>query len=333
MKVISRYIVSLNDAGPKAKVDIENILRNQYDAEIVTYKMKSEKNDMIEKIKKTIFFFLNCHSKDVLVCQHPLINIGWLYRAKHKVCIVHDLGYFRTYDKNMLDKEIKTLSRFDDVIVHNERMYNFLKEKGLKSNLIILEFFDYLTTKDIKKRDNKFKNPTIIYPGNWDKNKASFLYDLDESKMKFNINIYGPNKSNSNELNNKKIKFKGCFSPEEIIEKMEGNLGLVWSGKLDDSDRDIGDKKYNIYNTPHKLSCFLAAGIPVIVWEDSAIADVVKKYNIGYTINNIYDINNINFSNYSTVEKNAQKIGKKIREGYYTKRALKKCTDGIKDNK
>ncbi len=326
MKVISRYIVSLNDAGPKAKVDIENILKEQYDAKIVTYKMKSEKNDMIEKIKKTIFFFLNCHSKDVLVCQHPLINIGWLYRAKHKICIVHDLGYFRTYDKNMLEKEIKTLNRFDDVIVHNERMYNFLKDNGLKSNLIILEFFDYLTSKDIKNKDNKkIKSPTIIYPGNWDKNKASFLYDLNENKMKFNINIYGPNKNNRNELNNKKIKFKGCFSPEEIIEKMEGNLGLVWSGKIDDSDRNVGDKKYNIYNTPHKLSCFLAAGIPVIVWEDSAIADVVKKYNIGYTIKNIYEINNLDLSDYNKKIANVLKIRKKIINGYYTKTAINKC--------
>lgn len=326
MKVISRYIVSLNDAGPKAKVDIENILKEQYDAKIVTYKMKSEKNDMIEKIKKTIFFFLNCHSKDVLVCQHPLINIGWLYRAKHKICIVHDLGYFRTYDKNMLEKEVKTLNRFDDVIVHNERMYNFLKDNGLKSNLIILEFFDYLTSKDIKKKDNKkIISPTIIYPGNWDKNKASFLYDLNENKMKFNINIYGPNKNNSNELNNKKIKFKGCFSPEEIIEKMEGNLGLVWSGKIDDSDRNVGDKKYNIYNTPHKLSCFLAAGIPVIVWENSAIADVVKKYNIGYTIKNIYEINNLDLSDYNKKIANVLKIRKKIINGYYTKTAINKC--------
>ena len=332
MKVISRYIVSLNDAGPKAKVDIENILKRQYGAKIVTYKMKSDKSNLFEKIKKTIFFFFNCSSKDILICQHPLINIWWLYRAKHKICIVHDLGYFRTYDQNMLKKEIKTLGRFDDVIVHNERMYKFLKDNGLKSNLIILEFFDYLTSNDIKKSNSKkFKKPTVIYPGNWDRNKASFLYDLDENKMKFNINIYGPNKNNDNELNNKNIKFKGCFSPEEIIEKMEGNLGLVWSGRIDDSDRDTGDKKYNLYNTPHKLSCFLAAGIPVVVWEDSAIADVVKKYNIGYTIKNLYEINNIDFSDYDKKIDNVLKIRKNIISGYYTKTAINKCLEKIKD--
>lgn len=331
MKVVSRYIAKGNDAGPKAKVDIENILKKEYNANIKTYRMKSVNNSIFEKIKKTLYFLFTCSSKDILVCQHPLINLPWIYRAKYKICIIHDLGYFRTYKNELLQKEINTLNNFDVVIVHNKKMYEFLENKGLKSKMIILEFFDYLSEINIKLKNKKniSEEPIIIYPGNWDKDKATFLYELNDKKMKFKINIYGPNKNN-NEISNKKIKYIGSYPPDEIIDKMDGDIGLVWSGKIDDSDKNIGDKKYNIYNTPHKLSCFLAAGLPVIVWKDSAIADVVKKYKIGYLIDNIYQINEIDFSNYAELKKNAENIGKRMRNGEFTKKAFLKAVENMK---
>ena len=60
------------------------------------------------------------------------------------------------------------------------------------------------------------------------------------------------------------------LSLEDIVQ--EGNLGLIWDGASDSSDEDIGMKNYTRYNNPHKLSCYMAAGLPVIVWEKSAIS-------------------------------------------------------------
>lgn len=323
MKVISRYIVTNHDAGPKAKVDIENLLKKEYNAEIITYKIKSHRNNIMDKMKKFIFCKRYLNTKDLVVIQFPFINsIKALSKAENKIGIVHDVEGIRYNDKEILNREITTLNSFKVLIVHNEKMKNYLIENGLTTKCVVLEFFDYLNdnANEAKKEFNK-DNIQIAYPGNWSKNKAKFLYDLDENKMNFRINVYGPNTEND-KLSNKKVEYKGSYSPDMIVNKIEGDFGLVWSGDVDENDGNQGEKFYNRYNTPHKLSCFIAAGMPVIVWENAAISDVVKKYNIGYTINSIYDINNLDFSNYNDIKMNVTELSKKISNGYFTKKAM-----------
>ena len=66
----------------------------------------------------------------------------------------------------------------------------------------------------------------------------------------------------------------------------------------------------------------MATGIPVIAWSKSAISDFIKKNNIGYLINNIYDINNIDFSDFTEKLKNVKLIRNDVLNGYYTKSVL-----------
>jgi len=323
MKVLSRYVCNQHDAGPKAKVDVERILEKEYNAKICTYKLKNLNNNIIEKIKKILFCLINSSISDIVIIQFPFINYRWpLVGMKNKYGFIHDIEGIRYNDTKILKKEIKLLNSFKGVIVHNSTMKEFLEKNGLKTKCVVLEFFDYLC--DFNSINNNDYNDKIelIYPGNWSKDKAEFLYQLDESKMDFIINTYGPNTSND-KLKCNKVVFKGSYSPDELLEKMEGNLGLVWSGKIDDSDKNEGDKRYNLYNYPHKMSCFIAANIPVVVWSQSASAEVVKKYNIGYLIDNIYDINNLDLSDYNIKKKNVEKLAKKIREGFFTKKSIK----------
>ena len=63
---------------------------------------------------------------------------------------------------------------------------------------------------------------------------------------------------------------------------------------------------------------------------ESSNADFVKENNVGYTIHNIYDINNLDFSDYDTKRKNAIEIGKKVRAGYYTTRVMSDVLKKIK---
>ena len=74
----------------------------------------------------------------------------------------------------------------------------------------------------------------------------------------------------------------------------------------------------------------MAMGIPVIVWDKSAIANFVKENNVGYTIHNIYDINNLYLSDYDIKRKTAIQIWKKVREGYYTKKVVNNILKKIK---
>ena len=155
-----------------------------------------------------------------------------------------------------------------------------LSQNGVKTPMVNLEIFDYLLKEgEINYSQNeKIPNePIVIYPGNLEPRKSKFLYSLEADKMNFKIAAYGPCYE---ENNNNKITHKGSFSPDELPYKLEGDLGLVWSGEIDSSDEEINEKYYNKFNTPHKLSSFLAAGIPVVVWEKSAIAEIIDKYNL-----------------------------------------------------
>ena len=333
MKVISRYLATGRNAGPKAKVDIENILKKYYNAKICTFKIKSYKNGFFEKIKKILFCIKNIKTSDLVVVQYPFINSAKVLNiSKNKFAIVHDVHGIRTLEKDMLNKEINALNSFQYVIIHNQKMEDYLKEHGLKAKCVQLELFDYLAPKTESANDKlNIDNPIIIYTGGLAKEKAVFLYELKQEKMRFSMNVYGPGLEN-NKLNNELINYKGCFTPDEIVNNMEGNLGLVWSGEVDESDENIGEKSYMRFNAPHKTSCYLAAGIPVVIWEKAAMADIVKKYNVGYTIKSIYDINNLDFSDYSEKKKKAEELSNKLKEGYFTKIAVDKVLKEIEAN-
>lgn len=71
----------------------------------------------------------------------------------------------------------------------------------------------------------------------------------------------------------------------------------------------------------------------MIAWKESAVAKFIEKYNIGYLIDNLYEINDIDVSDYDEKRKNAINVGKKIREGYFTINAIEKVLEKMrKDN-
>lgn len=196
-------------------------------------------------------------------------------------------------------------------------MKKFLINKGINKDYIyVLELFDYLCNDNIKaiKSNNKKKN--ICYTGNLSIKKCPFIHQIDDNKINFNFKLYG---IGIEEDISKNVTYHGSFNPEDI-NYIEGDLGLVWDGNIDSLDSNDFNKSYTKYNNPHKLSCYIARGLPVIVWEEAAIANFVKKYNIGYTIKDFYDINNLNFKDIEQKRKNVLKLSNKVRNGYFTKR-------------
>ena len=326
MKVISVVYKEKKNAGPKAPSDIDKILIKEHKADIISvirtgnYKMK------------ILFNFIKLHfSKDYIILQHPVFHKESVYNILPKdktIVLIHDINGLRNQKEETLNKEINIFKKFKYIIVHNNKMKEYLVSKGIKEeNLYVLELFDYLANGNIKEDYTFNKNDIkLIYPGNLKKEKSPFIYQLDSNKLNFKINLYGI--GIDKDISDKLI-YKGSFEPDEIND-LEGDIGLIWDGNYDESDEDIWYKNYTKYNNPHKLSCCMAMGIPVIVWEKAAIADFVKENNVGYTIRNIYDINNLDFSNYDIKRKNAIEIGKKVRDGYYTKRVIKTILEKIK---
>ena len=341
MELITLLNSKLFNAGAKAKLDVVSILKEEYgekliektiDIQLEYGKHRSFLKKVIDNLKKTIYCYIYLGSKDIKIIQYPIYAVfGYLKKPKNRnqvIVIVHDLLGLRKQDEKEDEKEIRYLNNFNYLIIHNEAMKKYLIEKGIsEKKLYLLELFDYCCEKG-DRIQNKFdeNKMTVAYVGTLEKEKCPFIYQLKEDKMNFNMNLYG---KGNEKLENHKMIYKGSKDSAELPNKIEGNIGLVWDGNFDESDEYETYKNYTRYNNPHKLSCYIAAGLPVIVWRKSAVADFVKKYNIGYTISNIYDINNLNFQDYEEKKKNVEELSNKVREGYFTKKVIKKILEDM----
>jgi len=331
-------------AGPKLPSDIIETLKEEYSAENVF--LEPSKN-IFEKINyrwKILSTVLNARfKKEILLFQFPMyetttiLNLFFLFclsvmDKERCMVILHDLDSMRMDgDTETLKKqEIARLKKFKYIISHNKKMTKHIKSWGIKGKIYNVETFDYLCDKkDYAVKNNKIdvNNITIAYSGNLTKEKSNYLYQLDEDKINFKLNIYGAGFEREACT---KIQYQGKCMPNELPDKLNGDLGLVWDGNVDESDEAVGYKNYTMYNNPHKLACYMAAGVPIIVWAKSAAADFVKKYNVGYTINSVYDINNIDFRDYAEKQKNVVELQKKVRSGYFVKTAVSKILKDMK---
>ncbi len=74
------------------------------------------------------------------------------------------------------------------------------------------------------------------------------------------------------------------------------------------------------------MSLYIASGLPVIVWDESAEADFVIKNRIGFTINTLSEIpaimDGLSESEYSEMLDRVNKVRKKVTKGYFLRQAL-----------
>ena len=121
------------------------------------------------------------------------------------------------------------------------------------------------------------------------------------------------------------VEYKGSFKPNEIPYKLDGSFGLIWDGNsIDTCAGSVGE--YMKYNNPHKLSLYIASGLPVIVWKQAAVAKFVEDNNIGFTVNSLKEIadqiDKLTEEDYKNYLVNIKKLQEKVCNGYFTNRAL-----------
>ena len=171
-----------------------------------------------------------------------------------------------------------------------------------------------------KQRDKK----AIIYAGNL--KKSQFLEEMFRKNEHVEFNLYG---DGWNEVLDefKNANYQGSFLPDVVIEKLKGKFGLIWDGESVKGCTGVVGEYIKI-NNPHKMSLYIAAGIPVIVWNKAAVAKFVKQYNIGLIVESIDNleeyISNISDKYYDEMIKNVKKLREKIVEGYFFEEVLKK---------
>ena len=107
---------------------------------------------------------------------------------------------------------------------------------------------------------------------------------------------------------------------------------MIWDGQSIDKISGLFGE-YLRYNNPHKFSLYMATGIPVIVWKESALASFVEKNKVGYTVNSLYELEDIfkkmTKEEYEILVNNVKKIQNKVINGEYILTAVEKVLEKI----
>lgn len=342
---------TMKSAASKARLDIENIfLRNDFQPIIIKIiprkgNMDHISTDLINHYQVMKLWRKatnNLKKGDLLYIQFPFLQHSVFLRSLVKklnkkgiklVTIIHDIESIRVVKRKDISKsksfillnEENTIFKWSTkLIVHNDRMKDFLRKKRVFANkLLSLGIFDYLIPKYDKQRMALRKidlTKPIIIAGTLRPHKAGYIYQLP---MSLKFNLYGVGYIKNRQQKN--ICYKGVFQPDELPYLLEGSFGLVWDGDDIKTCAGIyGD--YLKINSPHKLSLYLAAGIPVIVWKEAAVAKFVMVNNCGFVVSSLLEIKSkieaMSDEKYTGMKKNARNVGRLLRSGLFLKELL-----------
>jgi hypothetical protein len=88
---------------------------------------------------------------------------------------------------------------------------------------------------------------------------------------------------------------------------------------------------YMRFNDPHKVSLYISAGIPVIIWSEAALAGFIKERHIGFTVSSLEEIpeklGNVTEEDYQSYRSNLYPLMRQVRDGYFLKEAVKAAID------
>lgn len=336
-------------ARSKAREDVETILLQKgwrplpvtlYGARDSVGKMAKIEMHM-KAVKAWRDAFSVIRAGDTVALQFPVINhslfLSYVFRwAKLKniklIAVIHDLDllrYARSTEKKIPERirirmeELFSFRYFSKIVVHNERMKEFfLKKLHIpEERLRVLKIFDYLISPNVDLPQKISREKGIIIAGNLKKSKAGYVYSLPKDIL---FQLYGPFYEDEGKIE-KNVKYHGSFTPDALIAELEGGFGLVWDGESDIGCSGIWGEYLRI-NNPHKVSLYLACGIPIVIWDQAAMAQFICDNCCGITVASLSEIpekiSKLSEIEYKSLRENAQRISKKVRAGEYLISAL-----------
>lgn len=273
----------------------------------------------IDRAKKTVDLS-TLKTGDLIIHQYPsYLGDQWELDFQKELkeiggrtaILIHDFEAFRIHGYKSEKIALQVLSSADYLVTHNKEMTNRLSR--INQNIFQIGLFDYLSSKN----PETTKIPTsLIYAGSLSKSFWIKNYSLE-----IPMDIFGRLPKKWSLQKNNYLTLHEPIAPDQLPIFLCDKWGLVW-----DEDREKNRTNYQNYqkiNSPHKLSLYLAANIPVIVWKKAAVAKFVLENKIGIAINNLEEIPaeikkaEIDFDNLSI-------LSRKIRNGYFTKKLLVK---------
>lgn len=353
--IVDQSASTSRDAGPKARRDVNRILTNHGYRKLELQCSQDPSigailHDFISMAIQLRRHARSTRSGDLFVVQYPfrcssvvatsLMRSALRRRGARSVVLVHDMFSLyggqgiQSFGASLRD-DVKLLSCFDAVVVHNGRMKEFLVDHGLNGNTIIeLDFFDYLVDESLPGLDSSASfdamDKRIVIAGNLSPVKAGYLSHLSELESDmFGFDLYGVGyEGEQTEF----CRYMGSFDPDTPPLLQGIGFGLVWDGdSLDGCEGVYGE--YLRFNNPHKLSLYLACGLPVIVWKEAAVCEMVEELGVGLSVSSLRELSavmgGLSDSEYRAMAVRAAQIGRALRAGSYTADALEKAVLSI----
>ena len=328
---ISKNYRHTQSAGDKAKTDIETIMS------ATGYRNLGLKQNRSKNAVKAYFVTLasemlgvmRLHRGDLLVVQYPLkkyydfVVDKAVKRGAKVVTVIHDLGSFRR-KKLTVDEEIARLNRSAVVVVHSEAMREWLVAHGLTTKTVVLGLFDYLSESTAKKEHaSDGQRRRVMFAGNCSPSDNGWIYELARTEPDVDIVLYGGGVDETQAAQN--IQAMGYVDSDTLIAKAEGDYGVVWYGSsLDEGAGALGE--YLRYNAPHKTSLYLRAGLPVIIWDQAALADIVRRLDVGICVPTLRGLGDVLASvspeRYEAMRANAAAVAEKLSKDEFISEAL-----------
>ena len=340
---ISRNYRGMFDAAGKAKIDCETILA-KLGWKNLGFKQSCVTNSLLGTLISALgvtWGLLRLKRHSYICLQYPF-NKFYRYSvwgAEKKQCkiltIVHDVRSLKgKYEFSQ--KEIDLLARSHQLIIHNQSMRKWFEEQSIHSQLFEIQAFDYLHSPKVSvdKKPFDFAQLRIVFAGNIG-SKQSFVYELDTlKKANYKVDLYGTNfhPNSVKDPSNTILDYKGVFPADEVIDRIDGDFGLVWYGEsLESCDGLPG--KYLKFNNPHKLSLYILCDMPIIIWDKAGMADFVVSNDIGFTISSLNELpekmQSLTPADFERFKLNVSLIKQKLEAGNFLRQAVERAEQAI----
>lgn len=246
------------------------------------------------------------------------------------IVLIHDLNELRG---GHLEAPY-VLEGADLFIAHTSRMAQWLRERFPGKPVVELGVFDFLSSSDPvampARRMDASAPVKIVFAGNL--RKAFFLKHI-RPMAGVEFHVYG-NRVPEIESWSESVVYEGSLTPDELQLRLpDYDYGLVWDGdSLECCTGEMGN--YLRYNSPFKTSSYLAAGLPVIYWNEMGIAPFMRENGLGIGVDSLADLPaELAKADREAILRNVEKIRPRIAGGAQLTSALERSIDILNNSR
>lgn len=252
------------------------------------------------------------------VIQMDLINQLVAKPDVKVIAIIHDVPTWMiatsdgTYDLH--DNWLNALRKVDGIIAANTKGAAKLRADGVIAPIVSLTVGDYLY--HVPLHPKRFQKK-LYYVGG--RNVEGLDYHAATP-----FNLYTGHVS-PEVAANPSVNWRGRQPSDMILSSLDGGFGIVVSDNIKEEQQQ-NFRYYTQFNSPTKLSFYLAAGLPIITMSRTPHAQWVKDRGIGLVVDDLNEIDHrlqqMTESQYNAMLTAIQPWQTAVSNGFFVKRAL-----------